>query len=154
MSRIPLFSVFVFVFAACFSLLAQAEQKKVFDGPEGSEYDLHYIAFSSTFLEPEIAKQYGLVRSKAVGVINVSLIQRFDNGTTKAIPAVVQAKVTNEIQQQNFLSVQQVIEGKAIYYIAPVQFSEGKHLRFDLEVYPQGQTEPLLHRFTHAFFND
>lgn len=154
MPAIPLRLMSAFLLLVSVSLFAQAEQKKIFDGPEGSEYDLHYIAFSSTFLEPEIAKQYSLVRSKAVGVINVSLIQRFENGTTKAVPAVVQVKATNEIQQQNFLSVQQVIEGKAIYYIAPVQFSEGKHLRFDLEVYPQGATEPLLHRFTHAFFND
>jgi len=133
---------------------ALAEQKKIFDCPDGSEYVLHYIAFTITFLEPEIAKQYELVRSKAMGVINISVIQRQSDGSTKAVPAVVQGKVTNEIQQQQFLAFKQVIEGPAIYYLAQTQFSEGKNLRFDLEVFPQGQTEPLIHRFTHAFFNN
>ena len=136
------------------SFTAFAEQKKIFDGPGDSEYDLHYIAFNSTFLKPEIAKQYALIRSKAMGVINISVIQRYPDGSTKAVPAVVQGKVTNEIQQQQFLAFQQVIEGPAIYYLTQVQFSEGKHLRFDLEVYPQGQSEPLIHRFSHAFFSD
>lgn len=133
---------------------AYAEQKKIFDGPGDSEYDLHYIALNSTFLEPEIAKQYGLIRSKAMGLLNISVIRREPDGRTTPVMAVVQGTLTNELQQPVRLSFQQVIEGPAIYYLAQVQFSEGKHLRFDLEVYPEGQSDPLLHRFSHAFFND
>lgn len=133
---------------------AHAEQKKVFDGPEGSEYELHYIALNSTFLEPEIARQYQLIRSKAMGLINISLIQVFPDGRRKAQTALVQGRVTNEIQQQNVLDFKQVIEGDAVYYLSQLQFAEGKNLRIDLEVYPPGLNEPLVHRFTHAFFND
>jgi len=137
-----------------FSTLASAEQKKTFDGPDGSEYDVHYIAFNSTFLEPDIAKQYGLIRSKSLGVVNVSIIQKYADGTSKAVTALVQGRVTNEIQQQQILAFQQVIEGPAIYYLAQTQFSEGKRVKIDLELYPAGVQEPLVHRFSHAFFND
>lgn len=126
----------------------------MFDGPGDSEYDVHYSAFNSTFLDPAVAKQYGLVRSKAMGVINVSVIQRQPDGSTKAVRSVIEGRVSNEIQQQKMLGFQQVSEGEAIYYLAQVQFNEAKRLTFDLTLYPQGQTEALYHRFSHVFFND
>lgn len=146
-----LFSVFI-LSALCFDALA--EQKKVFDGPEGSEYELHYIALNSTFLEPDIAKQYGLIRSKAMGLVNISLIQVMADGTRKATKAIVQGLVTNEIQQQNALSFKQVIEGPATYYLAQAQYAETKPLRFDIQIFAPGVSDPLLLRFSHAFFND
>lgn len=141
-------------FAMLLAGLTQAEQKKVFDGPDNSEYELHYIALNSTFLDPEIAKRYELVRSKARGLINVSVLQKFPDGTTKAVMAVVQGKRTNEIQQQQILHFEQIVEGEAVYYLAQLPFVEGDPVRIDLEVYPSGRSEPLLHRFSHTFFND
>lgn len=133
---------------------AVAEQKKIFDGPDGSEYELHYMALNSTFLDPEVAKQYGLIRSKAMGLINISLIQVFDDGSRKATKALVQGQVSNEIQQQQSLNFEQVIEGPAAYYLAQTQYSEAKPFRFDIQVFAPGVSEPLLLRFGHTFYND
>ena len=60
---------------------------------------------------------------------------------------------TNELQQPNHLSMQQVREGPAIYYLAQFQFEEGKYLRFDFTVYPEGAAEGLKHRFSQALYN-
>lgn len=133
--------------------VTQAEQKRVFDGPDGSEYEVHYNAFTSTFLEADIAKQYDLIRSKALGVLNVSVIRRNADGSRKAVGSVVQATQTNELQQQQNLSFKQVVEGEAIYYLAQFQFAEGKYLRFDLTLYPEGSTDPLKLRFNQALYN-
>jgi len=141
------------VFVVC-SFVVQAEQKKVFDGPGESDYEVHYIAFNSTFLDADIAKQYGLVRSKALGVVNISVIRREPDGKTRAVRSVIEGRVSNEIQQQNMMGFQQVTEGPAIYYLAQIQFSEAKRLTFDLTLYPEGQSEALHHRFSHVFFND
>ena len=51
------FSILLLSVLSILSLTVSAEQKKVFDGPDGSEYEVHYIAFTSTFLDPEVAKQ-------------------------------------------------------------------------------------------------
>jgi len=134
--------------------LANAEQKKVFDGPNGSEFHVHYIAFPSTFLQPEIAQQYQLIRSKAVGIINISVIQKMANGTTTSLGTVLEGRMTNDIQQQQMLSFQQVTEGKSVYYLAQVQFSQGEVLTFDVTAYPQGHRNPLKLRFTQTFYND
>lgn len=147
-----LFCVFVMLFV--FGQGASAEQKQVFDGPEGSEYEVHYIAFVSTFLEPDIARKYEMVRSKAIGVLNVSVIQVFPDGTRKAVGAGVEANAKNDIQQVQHLGMRQVVEGPAIYYIGQLQFREGEVLTFDLSVYPQGVAEALKLRFSQTFYND
>tara|TARA_B100000446_G_C10510286_1_gene326543 strand:+ start:164 stop:625 length:462 start_codon:yes stop_codon:yes gene_type:complete len=142
------------VLLCCLSSLVNAEQKKVFDGPNGSEYEVHYIAFTSTFLDAEVAKQYDIVRSRALGIVNISVIKVEKDGTRKAVGAVLQTKMTNDIQQNQFLSFQQIVEGPAIYYLAQLQFREGEVLTFDVSVYPEGSVKPLQFRFVQNFYND
>jgi hypothetical protein len=153
MNTQSLFTLSLLLLLSC-SALVQAEQKKVFDGPDGSEYEVHYIGFTSTFLDPEVAKQYELVRSRALGVINISVIKVGQDGSRKAVGAVLQAKMTNDIQQNQFLSFQQVVEGPAIYYLAQLQFREGEVLTFDVSVFPEGSVKPLQFRFVQNFYND
>ena len=142
------------VLLCCLSSLVNAEQKKVFDGPNGSEYEVHYIAFTSTFLDAEVAKQYDIVRSRALGIVNISVIKVEKDGTRKAVGAVLQTKMTNDIQQNQFLSFQQIVEGPAIYYLAQLQFREGEVLTFDVSVYPEGSVKPLQFRFVQNFYPD
>ncbi len=142
------------VFGFFCATLAQAEQFKRFTSESGKVYDVHYIAITSTFLQPEIAKQYKLMRSQAIGVVNVSVLKHEADGKKTAVGAVVEGMVTNDIQQQNFLGFQQVIENPAIYYLAQTQFREGEVLTFDLSVYPEGERVPLKLRFTQTFYND
>lgn len=148
------FSVLLLGILSVLSMTASAGQKKVFDGPDGSQYEVHYIAFTSTFLNPDVAKQYKLVRSKAMGIVNISVLKVDADGKKKAVGAVVQGKMTNDIQQSQFPSFQQVVEGPAIYYLAQVQFREGENLTFDVSVFPEGSTRALQFRFVQNFYND
>lgn len=54
----------------CLSLPALAEQKQSY-----GDLDVHYSAFNSGFLQPEIAAATGLVRSKTQGVVNVAVLK-------------------------------------------------------------------------------
>ena len=56
--------------ALLFALPAVAERKH-----SVGEYDVHYIAFNSGFLQPDIAAAAGLVRSKTQGVLNISVLK-------------------------------------------------------------------------------
>jgi len=147
------YSLFI-VLLISHSIFAYAEQKEIFDGPDGSEYEVHYMALVSTFLEPEIAKQYQLVRSKALGLINISVIKIDKDGTRKAVGAVVETRMNNDIQQQQFLSFKQIVEGPSIYYIAQFQFSESELLTFNITVYGEGSIKPMSIRFSQNFYND
>ncbi|MBL4743729.1 MAG: DUF4426 domain-containing protein [Cycloclasticus sp.] len=136
------------------STFAKAEQKEVFDGPNGSEYEVHYIGFASTILDAEIAQQYQLVRSRALGIINISIIKIEADGKRKAVGAAVEIKMMNNIQQAQFLSSKQVVEGKAIYYLSQLQYKEGELLTFDVTIYPEGRIAPIQLRFSQNFYND
>ncbi len=131
-----------------------AEQKEVFDGPDGSEYEVHYIAFSSTMLDPEVARQYDLMRSRALGLLNISVIKVEEDGSRSAVGASVEAKMTNDIQQHQFLSFRQVVEGSAIYYLSQLQHREGEPLKFTVTVYPEGSRKPLSFQFSQHFYSE
>ncbi|MBA1265397.1 DUF4426 domain-containing protein [Stutzerimonas stutzeri] len=122
---------------------AWAERKHSF-----GEYDIHYIAFNSGFLQPEIAAAAGLVRSKAQGVVNVSVLK-----AGKPSAALVSGTVKNLLGQDRPLTFRQLKEGEdAIYYLAQFPF-DAETLRFALTVQPMG-ADPVSFTFTQEFFPD
>lgn len=132
-----------------FNQSALAEQKESF-----GDYEIHYSAFVSTFLTPEVAKQYDIVRSRAVGVINISVLKKSESGVFEPVAAQVEGVMTNDIQQKKHLGFRRVKEGKAIYFIAEVQYMEGEVLAFNISATPEGQQQPLKMRFSQTFYNE
>ena len=110
--------------AMCLALPALAEQKQTY-----GQLDVHYSAFNSGFLQPEVAAAVGLVRSKTQGVVNVALLQ-----AGKASTGQVSGEVKNLLGQITPLSFKQVNEGTAIYYLAQFPFEQQEMLRFTLNV--------------------
>lgn len=127
----------------CLSLPALAEQKQSY-----GDLDVHYSAFNSGFLQPEIAAATGLVRSKSQGVVNVAVLKA---GT--ASNAKVSGTVKNLLGQSTALSFKEVKEGKAIYYLAQFPFEQRETLRFTLNV---TAVDGVLHSFdfNQEFFPD
>ncbi len=113
------------------------------------EYDVHYIAFNSSFLQPDIAASAGLVRSKTQGVINVSVLK-----SGKPVAAQVSGSVKNLLGQDYPLRFKQLKEGEeAIYYLAQFPFDSRETLRFSLNVQPTG-VAPISFDFSQEFFPD
>ncbi len=99
-----------------FSYPANAEQKR-----ELGNWDVHYIALNTTFLTPEVAKQYGIVRSKFNALINISVLDRQDKSAQSVILTGEAKNLIGVIKKLNF---KQVTEGKSIYYLAVLPFSD------------------------------
>ena len=113
------------------------------------EYDVHYIAFNSGFLQPDIAAAAGLVRSKTQGVVNVSVLK-----AGKPVAAQVSGSVKNLLGQDYPLTFKQLKEGDAaIYYLAQFPFDSRETLRFSLNVQPTGAA-PITFDFSQEFFPD
>ena len=110
--------------AALLTLPALAERKH-----SVGEYDIHYVAVNSGFLQPDIAAAAGLVRSKTQGVINVAALK-----AGKASTAQVSGQVKNLLGQSSALTFRQVTESGAIYYLAQFPFSSREILSFTLDV--------------------
>ena len=127
----------------CLSLPALAEQKQSY-----GDLDVHYSAFNSGFLQPEIAAATGLVRSKSQGVVNVAVLKA---GTASS--AQVSGTVKNLLGQSSALSFKEVKEGKAIYYLAQFPFEQRETLRFTLNV-TAADGVPHSFDFNQEFFPD
>lgn len=109
---------------------------------------MHYSAFNSGFLQPEIAAATGLVRSKSQGVVNVAVLKA---GTASS--AQVNGTVKNLLGQSTALSFKEVKEGKAIYYLAQFPFEQRETLRFTLNV-TAADGVPHSFDFNQEFFPD
>lgn len=97
------------------------------------DYTVYYQAVNSTFINEDIAQQYGIVRSDRRAFLNVSVMK---NGTT-AVTAQVSGEKRNLIQQNQHIEFREIREGKAIYYIGEFDFSNAENVRFTLEIQPE-----------------
>lgn len=121
---------------------------------EFGDYEVHYAALPSTFLDAETARQYDLTRSRAVGLLNVSVHRTTGEDAPQPITAQVQGTITNEARQVKELSFQRIQEDDAIYYLAQFRYREGKTVTFELEAAPLGKSETLPVRFSRELYHD
>jgi len=125
---------------------ANAENMK----PLGS-MNVHYMAIGSTFFTPEIAKAYGITRSRYNGLINISVLDNTQEGNpAKTVSINGQAK--NNLGQFKDLEFQEVKEGDAIYYLAQVNYRDEEIMHFTLEI-NDGKEQQTL-KFSQKFYVD
>ncbi|MFC3608294.1 DUF4426 domain-containing protein [Stutzerimonas tarimensis] len=134
-------SALIALFALFMALPAFAERKQTF-----GDYDIHYIAFHSSFLTPEIASAAGLVRSRTQGVLNVAVQE-----SGKPVTAQVSGTMTNLLGQQRNLNFRQVREDEAVYYLTQFPIDTQELLRFQLNVHPSGG-RPINIQFEQEVF--
>ena len=110
------------------------------------DYEVDYNAYNSTFLQPEVAKIYGIDRNKKVGVVMVSVYQKDAPGV--GVEACVSGGATNLVGQVKVLRFEEIREGDAIYHIGTFRIGQEEDLTFrlDVEVPTTGKTHPLKWR--------
>lgn len=133
-----------FVVVLMFFSQAHAEQKQVL-----GNWDVHYIALNTTFLSPEVAKQYGIVRSKFNALINISVLDRKEK---LAQSVILTGEAKNLIGVIKKLTFKQVKEGKAVYYLAVLPFSDLEQYRISINI-NDGLEQKTL-KFQHKFYAD
>lgn len=123
---------------------AQAEQMQQL-GP----WDVHYMVIDTTFLTPDVARAYGIVRSKYNALVNIAVL---DSATKAAQNVSVIGKATNLIGNSRKLDFKKVEEGESIYYLAVLPFRDRETFRFAIEV-QHGNTSKTL-KFQQELFTD
>lgn len=88
---------------------------------QSGRYQIHYMALTSTFLTPSVAKSYNIKRSRYNAFVNISILDTLiDNNP--AVKAKVVGQAINLIGSIRQLKFREIIEGDAIYYIAELPF--------------------------------
>ena len=111
--------------------LTQTETSQVF-----GDYTVYYIAVNSSFINPEIAERYDIVRAPRNAFLNISVIKN-TGGTGTPVTALLSGQKANFIGQSSNLDFMEIREGDAIYYIGQFDFSNAENLRFNLQVQPE-----------------
>jgi len=115
---------------------------------------VHYSAFNSAFLQPAVAKTYGVSRSRYQGVVSISLMKHGDEANPKSHGAFITGKAVNLSSQEKSLKFTEVKEGDAIYYISTFPYVNNEHLRFEIQVTPEGDERPHNLTFKQWFYVD
>ena len=130
-----------------FGANAAAENSRVF-----GNYVVHYNAFRSDTLSPEIAKAYELTRRNNRIIVNITVLKKVMGTTGKPVPATITGNASNLTGQLKTLEFREIKEDTAIYYIAELKVSDGEFLKFKLNITPEGEEGPARLQFSKRFF--
>jgi hypothetical protein len=129
----------------CGNSIAQAQQSEIF-GP----YELLYSVVNSTFLKPEVAANYGIVRGEQRAILNLAVReQTAPAGETLGMQ--LQGRTWDLIQNQT-LDFMEIREGKAHYYIADFKFINEEWRFFEVDFRPEGAEQTYTFKFKHQLY--
>jgi len=118
------------------------------------DYVLHFSAISTDQLQPEVARAYNITRSKNRAMLNVSIIRKVEGSIGQSVAGSVSATANNLTGQLKNLTLRQIQEGDAVYYIGDVAVASGETLVFNVDATPMNETSRFSVRFSRVFFAD
>ena len=116
------------------------------------DYVVYFNAINTDQLSPEIAKQYGIVRSRSQAMLNVSIHRKVDGGPTEAVTGAVTASAVNLNGQLKTMTLREIREDKAIYYIGELAITDSEVLIYTIDVTPGNDPSRFTVRFKKQFF--
>jgi hypothetical protein len=132
-----------------FATAVSADQSKDF-----GDFTIHYSAFTTDVLTPDVARAYGITRSKNRALLNISVLKKVMDASIKPVKASVDASATNLSAQLKSLEVRELNDQGAIYYIAETQVNHRETLKFNLSITPLGEQNTYRFSFDQQFFTD
>jgi len=115
------------------------------------DYIVHFSAQSTDHLSPEIARAYGIVRSKNRAMLTVSVLKE---GSTTGVLADITVETVNLAGQLKNVTMRKIQEQDAIYYIGETAVANRETLIFNISITPEGATDTSQVRFTREFYTN
>src|SRR5690554_605134 len=124
------------------------------DSQTFGDYTVHYSVFNSTFIKPDIAQTYGLIRARDRALINVSVTRTDGDITILGLPSQIRGQASNLLQQQQQLDFKEISDGQATYYIAALRHSHEETFNITLQIQSHPDQTPWLVRFPRTLYVD
>lgn len=118
------------------------------------EFEHHVVQYhvvTTDFLSPEVARAYGLSRSRNRALVNIVVMHQPESGTMYPVSAIVQGNAVNLNQQTRPMRFREVRDGEAYYHLAEVPIRRGEVIDFRIQVRTTIESEPLSVQFRQAF---
>jgi hypothetical protein len=139
--------LFISLWLCFMATFAMAEQKKVY-----GDFEVHYIGLTSSELDKEVAKSYGIPRSRALGYLSISVLKTGISELPVAWNAKMTGEVSNLIGQTRELTFTRIQETNALYFYSTFDFYDSDMYRFHLKVTPEGTKKTLDVKFSQRFY--
>jgi len=127
--------------------VATAEQKKVF-----GNFEVHYMGLTTSDLDADVARAYGITRSRNVGYLMISLLKTDEGDMPIAWNGKLEAKMSNLLGQSKELEFIRIQETNALYFYSTFDFYDANHYRFKVKVTPDGQKRTFDVKFDQKFY--
>lgn len=114
-------------------LAAPAEQAMRF-----GDIEIHYSAMLTADLQPEVARTYGIERSKSRGIATLAVLQKNAAGVARPIKASVDVSAVNAVGRIALVPMREIQENAAIYYIGTFGVADEETLTFKVQIIPDG----------------
>lgn len=122
---------------------------------EDDRYIVHYNAFNSSVVTPEVAKAHNLVRSSQRGMVNITVQRKRGAGQ---LPVNITAFLDGRVKHLNGTEVPldftQINEGDVVYYIGDFLIANGQPLTFDIDVKPAADHSGFHLKFSQTLYAD
>lgn len=118
-----------FILFGLLAITVQAENTKVY-----TIHTVHYNAFPTDSLPPEMTQRYHLKRSKNMALVNISVVKNEASIQIRGVKSTVKGVLTNLMAQEKELLFQEIHEGQAYYYIAQVAVEHNEMVKFKIQI--------------------
>lgn len=116
------------------------------------DYVVFFNALNTDQLTPEVAREYGIVRSKSQALLTVSMHKKQENGQTVAVTGAVTASAVNLTGQLKTMTLREIKEADAIYYIGELAITDTEVLIYTIDMRPANELSDFAVRFKKQFF--
>ena len=117
-------------------------------------YTIHHNALTTDSLPVQVATAYRIQRSKNRALLNVSVLRDEPGPMGTPVRAEIKAVARTLFGQIRPIELREVIEDKAIYYIADFPVAHREVLTFDFEIMPDGGRFPLRANMRQEFWTN
>lgn len=115
------------------------------------DYTIHFNAFPSEHLQPNIAKAIGIERDSSHAVVTVVINKNNESLKPQSVKANVNGNAFNLTGMMRRMKLREVKDHGAIYYISDFGVRNGERLTFNMSVRPEGELQKKEFKFDKQF---
>lgn len=131
-------------------MLVQAQEASM---QQVGDYQVHYSIFNTSFLAPEIAENYGIVRSGARALMNIAVLKKQPDGSMKNVRVDISGTRFDLIRRDP-LKFQEVQEQHAIYYLSDFPIEHRTMIYYTLQILPENSNRSFEVQFRKMLYRD
>lgn len=124
-------------------LSAFAQQSEVFD-----EYEIHYNAIPTGLLNDTIAQQYGIVRSRARGMLMITILR-----DGEPVRGRVRTFAIDDDEQVMEVPMREIRSESWVSYVGVLKIQAGQPVNFSIEARPETGDGPFNVGWRQTFQN-